>query len=430
MAIDSAQKRKSISGIFGGLPGVTPDATPDSAWRQSAGWSYAGIAAGAPVSLAPAPIPVAGGIPFITFTYIDSITVALPAYREWVLPSSGDAGTARVFVPYLSDAASASYIDPDGGSRITIRDQFGSGDWSGYISSVSYRGDGVELVAQQNWAILNRRPVAPNATFDTVTAADLVEEAISATPFSIGGVAQGPPAIESFTFHGERVWDVVREMIDRSGMEFYIGDDGLAYFGPKGSLYPGVFLAGGNLQDVQFGIDASQQVGQITAISGDRVHTVGEVTDAGNWPLHEVLKVDVESSEELNDLAEEAFGDQRYVEETVAGTVNANYWDLREGDWIQMHHPNVKFSGITRMLRVVRRAITESNDRMVLGLIVERHSSPGDVNPPAYSGRPRRERKRDVLRRLREMEREQWRGRKYLSDREFESLRKRVSKLE
>jgi hypothetical protein len=50
MAIDSALKRKSISGVL--LPfmlvGVTPDAAEPIEWRQSAGWSYSGIAAGAP----------------------------------------------------------------------------------------------------------------------------------------------------------------------------------------------------------------------------------------------------------------------------------------------------------------------------------------------------------------------------------------------
>lgn len=47
MSIDTAAKRKSISGLV--LPfllvGVTPDATPDAAWRQSSAWSYEGIAA-------------------------------------------------------------------------------------------------------------------------------------------------------------------------------------------------------------------------------------------------------------------------------------------------------------------------------------------------------------------------------------------------
>ena len=54
MAIDTAAKRRSAAGAGFFLlgPGVTPDATPDAFWRQSAAWSYGGIPAG---SAAPAP---------------------------------------------------------------------------------------------------------------------------------------------------------------------------------------------------------------------------------------------------------------------------------------------------------------------------------------------------------------------------------------
>lgn len=45
MSIDTAEKRKSISGVpFLPLsPGVTPNASMDAEWRQQAGWSYSGI---------------------------------------------------------------------------------------------------------------------------------------------------------------------------------------------------------------------------------------------------------------------------------------------------------------------------------------------------------------------------------------------------
>ena len=49
MAIDSAEKRKSISGVVLPLiPGVTPTAGKDAEWRQGVGWSYMGIAATVP----------------------------------------------------------------------------------------------------------------------------------------------------------------------------------------------------------------------------------------------------------------------------------------------------------------------------------------------------------------------------------------------
>lgn len=52
MAIDSAPKRKSLVTIsfYPCGPGVSPDATPDQAWRQAAGYGYVGILAGAQVA--------------------------------------------------------------------------------------------------------------------------------------------------------------------------------------------------------------------------------------------------------------------------------------------------------------------------------------------------------------------------------------------
>lgn len=45
MAIDTAEKRRSIVGIITGyMPvGVTPNLAKDLQWRQEAGWGYPGI---------------------------------------------------------------------------------------------------------------------------------------------------------------------------------------------------------------------------------------------------------------------------------------------------------------------------------------------------------------------------------------------------
>ena len=50
MAIDNAEKRKSISGIhqYASGPGVTNLAAEDQEWRQEVGYSYNGILAAAP----------------------------------------------------------------------------------------------------------------------------------------------------------------------------------------------------------------------------------------------------------------------------------------------------------------------------------------------------------------------------------------------
>ncbi len=53
MAIDSAEKRKSISGINYFHPGVTPNSGKDQEWRQESGYGYSGIAAASPVGSSP-----------------------------------------------------------------------------------------------------------------------------------------------------------------------------------------------------------------------------------------------------------------------------------------------------------------------------------------------------------------------------------------
>ena len=47
MAIDSAEKRRSVSQILTGIfpPGVTPNVSKDAEWRQQSGWGYSGIVA-------------------------------------------------------------------------------------------------------------------------------------------------------------------------------------------------------------------------------------------------------------------------------------------------------------------------------------------------------------------------------------------------
>lgn len=43
MAIDTDEKRKSISFVIVVSPGVTPNASQDVEWRQEAGYTYSGI---------------------------------------------------------------------------------------------------------------------------------------------------------------------------------------------------------------------------------------------------------------------------------------------------------------------------------------------------------------------------------------------------
>lgn len=63
MAVDTAPKRRSVSGIIPGLTivGVSMDATPGAAWRQSAGWGYEGLVVVRGTELERSPAPVGAG---------------------------------------------------------------------------------------------------------------------------------------------------------------------------------------------------------------------------------------------------------------------------------------------------------------------------------------------------------------------------------
>lgn len=63
MAINTAAKRKAVSGIITALTivGVTVDSTPGVEWRQSVGWGYLGIEAADGGLFRQSPAPVSAG---------------------------------------------------------------------------------------------------------------------------------------------------------------------------------------------------------------------------------------------------------------------------------------------------------------------------------------------------------------------------------
>lgn len=48
MAVDTAEKRRSVGGLPFLIPGVTPNSAQDQEWRQESGWGYSGILVGVP----------------------------------------------------------------------------------------------------------------------------------------------------------------------------------------------------------------------------------------------------------------------------------------------------------------------------------------------------------------------------------------------
>ncbi len=419
----------SDSSLTGGWVGVSGfDA--DTYWVDQIGVGTGVSSAPSSAVLAGTPID-GGGLPLVTFTNTASIGVALPASREWVLPSAGEAGVAQLVVPWDSPAASESYIDPEGGSFIRIEDAFGTGVWRGYITNVSYSQAGITVDATQEWAILARYPVSFHQTIKYATPAAIVAEAIEASPLNAGAMVEGPPVVEEWEFHGESIWDVISQMMDLYGYELHAHDDGTVCFGTVGSLVSGLFMAGGDAQNVGYGLDVGPQWSQVTALSGENSITAGETITTSPWAGHMVEKVNNATIDELYEAADSILDDNKFPDEVITMAVRSEHWTIAEGDWVQVHIPWAQFGGVTRIARVIRRSIDQTNEVMQLGLLVERPVEPGETGTASVTfNRRRRQRRESALKRLRRLDADRFRGHRYESDALIADLRSRVAALE
>ncbi len=92
MAIDTAEKRRSVSGLQQTqIAGVTSNATKDQEWRQEVGWSYPAILAAGAAPLGPL---IAGTVPVRYL--IGQIPNIVPV--ETVLTSEAGVVPVREFV--------------------------------------------------------------------------------------------------------------------------------------------------------------------------------------------------------------------------------------------------------------------------------------------------------------------------------------------
>lgn len=82
MAIDTAEKRRSVAGILGYLwgPGVTPSASHDADWRQEAGYGYVGV-----------PVAVAAVVASMVWSGLSGLTTHPVPWRWWIEGGEDDA---------------------------------------------------------------------------------------------------------------------------------------------------------------------------------------------------------------------------------------------------------------------------------------------------------------------------------------------------
>lgn len=358
----------------------------------------------------PARIPDGGGIPIVVFSHTKSGAIGLPATRYWNMSSTGEAGEFTALVPYESEVASNEYISKIAGSRIEVMDQSGSGTWRGYVTDVAYRPDGAMVTGIQQWGIVTRKRVPYGVVLKNYTAGEIVERALESTPLGIGGIVIGPPWIESYEFLGSYVSEIIAEMSDLTGYEFYIGDDGLANFGPRGSFNSTMLVAGGNLQDWSYEVNNASQVESVTARSGDLIEQVSERTSTSDWLLDLPIEIESDDRDVLYDEALAVLDYAKFPEEIISGSVAADLWSLREGDYIQAWIPLAQWEGVMRRLRVISRSLDDRAERMFLEFAVAQDIQPGQTGSINIPRLPPRRKHKSLVRELKRWRHEQTYG--------------------
>ncbi len=369
------------------------------------------------VTVLPASLPAGGGVPVIIFSNTSSVGVALPASREWILPSDVEPGEATIFVPYGSPAAAEAYIDDEAASRVKILDVAGSGEWNGYVTNLTFEADGVTVTAVESWGIVNRRHVALNQTLRNVTAGEIFSEAISYTPLKIGTVVAAPPALETYVFHGETVGSVIADLVARTGMDFYINADDCASFGPAGSAYDTILMAGGNLQEWSYSANSSPQASSVTYLSDMVEETASAALSSSPWLDRVVVKAESGTAAELAAAAAAEMEVRKYPEIALAGSVPSSLFDLQIGDTVSAWTPQGGWGGGIRRFRVVSRIIDEASERMYVEFVIVRSVAPAATGSAAIpvTRRPTSHRRRSLKKRFRELTWYQQKGRRYLS---------------
>lgn len=318
-----------------------------------------------------------------------SIAVDLLARCTWRTPPGGEAGDATVFVPFSSEAASADYIDPDGGSRLTI-DAGSAGVWRGIITRPKFTEHGVSLVAFQTWSLLNRRLTRWGIFTDIpigVIAGYAINDAVVGMPELYAGAAtyeSSGPVLSQFSFQRRTAWEILRELMDQSDGELHVDNDTgrIDWCGPFAASprYAPLLIAGEDLRDIEIERDIMNQVAEVIGSSGTNIQRYtasrGDLAARG-WAAQSTVSVNDSRTDFLiASAAEGLLASASAPEQFLTANVPSEHFGLRERAYVRCLVPWDAFTGRMFSARVLERTVDDASPLMavrmqVVGLDVE-----------------------------------------------------------
>lgn len=316
----------------------------------------------------------------VTLTNSSNVTVDLPATVRWTNASAREFGSAQVTIPRRTTADSASYFDQDGGSLIDLRDP-NLGNWRGVVTSPEIDDEHITLTAIHVAKWLDIRPVSRQRVLVGMTAGAIVRAALNdgliglgRTVIRAGTFVEAAPHIDSYSFTGQSVYQVITDMMEATGQEWSLSDDGALSWVPRtGTLYAKVLCQDGDLKDVKRRADVDQRLMEVIGVDANKreyVNRAGELAAAGFWPRAAVLtgRTPIEAARlSAITVAQRRTSDITYTMQLLKTA--ANHWaSIRPGDFIQTMLPRAGTSAASPLFRVLAMGYADGDAGVELAL--------------------------------------------------------------
>lgn len=294
-----------------------------------------------------------------------SITVDLDVRRiTWATLAGRRFGEALVHVPRGHAAFSSAYIAERGGSRIVIEDKT-LGVWEGIAQEPAYTETGIAVRCDHLAKVMSIRPAPLEGTYQCLTAGALVQIAamhavagLGGSVLRIGSITESAPVIESYSFSGQPLSDVIGDLQERTGQEARVADGVLSWGAPAGARYSAWLVTGGNLRGATWTPKGESRIAEVIAVgtgtSPGRYRTRDGAAAASAWPRVSVLR-GAGSPAVIAQRAEALLSSYRRTPEEVRGWLAEANWTIREGDVVTVLDASAGFGGRVGIGRVMSR---------------------------------------------------------------------------
>lgn len=306
----------------------------------------------------------------VTLRNTTAITIDLPVSRSHVLPIVGQAGQASFTLPYSERAATAAYINPDGGSSVVIEGG-DTGRWVGIVTGLAFDQSGIEVTAHQPSILLSQRTVG-YGTHDATqrigqVALVALRESVATMPwFTIGPTAVdgGVALTDAVSFDYGAAWSILTSLMGMGDEELFIdAETGRIDWGgafSHGTLYAPLLCEGGALVGVSTTVDPTARLAHVTARAGIDSYDAyaGEVAASG-WPAQATVSA-TGGGNALKAAADSEMGGRIRPRITIDGSVTRDHAAIREGQFVRLLLTRHGFTGGAFCCRVMSRTVDDN----------------------------------------------------------------------